>query len=160
MLHSVNCVPTVFHFLASVEICWRVIISNSLRNCSLPCNFLTHFLAIQVHQRIVKHTPKVQRSVVTLCLCEVSWFVISNLYDSAVVINPNIWFSFVQDIGNDSLNRSAEMMEIDARLNALQKFMKENMPWSRDASALHLSDIIISRVSTIITSTMFLVVNR
>ncbi|KAJ7373395.1 hypothetical protein OS493_012988 [Desmophyllum pertusum] len=34
----------------------------------------------------------------------------------------------LQDIGNDSLNRSAEMMEIDARLNALQKFMKENMP--------------------------------
>lgn len=34
----------------------------------------------------------------------------------------------LRDIGNDSLNRSAEMMEIDARLNALQKFMKENMP--------------------------------
>ena len=32
------------------------------------------------------------------------------------------------DIGNESLNRSAEMMEIDARLSALQKFMKENMP--------------------------------
>ncbi|KAL9953101.1 hypothetical protein ACROYT_G040461 [Oculina patagonica] len=34
----------------------------------------------------------------------------------------------LRDIGNESLNRSAEMMEIDARLNALQKFMKENMP--------------------------------
>jgi len=34
----------------------------------------------------------------------------------------------LRDIGNDSLNRSAEMMEIDARLSALQKFMKENMP--------------------------------
>ncbi|CAH3145520.1 unnamed protein product [Pocillopora meandrina] len=33
-----------------------------------------------------------------------------------------------RDIGNESLNRSAEMMEIDARLNALQRFMKENMP--------------------------------
>lgn len=34
----------------------------------------------------------------------------------------------LRDIGNESLNRSAEMMEIDARLSALQKFMKENMP--------------------------------
>ncbi|XP_068682956.1 centrosomal protein CCDC61-like isoform X1 [Montipora capricornis] len=34
----------------------------------------------------------------------------------------------LQEIKNDSLNQSAEMMEIDARLNALQKFMKENMP--------------------------------
>lgn len=34
----------------------------------------------------------------------------------------------LRDIGNESLNRSVEMMEIDARLSALQKFMKENMP--------------------------------
>lgn len=34
----------------------------------------------------------------------------------------------LQDIRNHSLDQSAEMMEIDARLSALQKFMKENMP--------------------------------
>lgn len=37
-------------------------------------------------------------------------------------------FRPLQEIRNESLNQSAEMMEIDARLNALQKFMKENMP--------------------------------
>lgn len=40
----------------------------------------------------------------------------------------NFLLFFLEDIGNESLNRSAEMMEIDARLNALQRFMKENMP--------------------------------
>lgn len=69
---AVNCVPIVFHFLARAEFCWHFIISNSLWNCNLPCNFLTYFLAIQVHQRIVEHTPEVQRNTVTPRLYEVS----------------------------------------------------------------------------------------
>ena len=47
---------------------------------------------------------------------------------------------FPEDIGNESLNRSAEMMEIDARLNALQRFMKENMSWCFDRCATVITE--------------------
>ena len=50
------------------------------------------------------------------------------------------FFIFPEDIGNESLNRSAEMMEIDARLNALQRFMKENMPWCFDRCATVITE--------------------
>lgn len=145
VLHSSELCANRFSLLGLYRVWWHFLISNSLWICN-PCNFLTYFLAIQVLQRIVEHTPEVQRSAATSHLCEVSLLVISNLHDSTLVINPDIWFYFFQDIGNESLNRSAEMMEIDARLNALQKFMKENMPWYRDALALHLSHIITSGV--------------
>ena len=49
-------------------------------------------------------------------------------------------YFFLEDIGNESLNRSAEMMEIDARLNALQRFMKENMPWCFDRCATVITE--------------------
>lgn len=145
VLHSRELCANRFPLLGLYRVWWHFLISNSLWICN-PCNFLTYFLAIQVLQRIVEHTPEVQRSAATSHLCEVSLLVISNLHVSTLVINPDIWFYFFQDIGNESLNRSAEMMEIDARLNALQKFMKENMPWCRDALALHLSHIITSGV--------------
>jgi hypothetical protein len=42
---------------------------------------------------------------------------------------PNSFFYSLEI--EDSFNRSAEMMEIDARLNALQHFMKANLQWQK-----------------------------
>ena len=40
------------------------------------------------------------------------------------------------------------MMEIDARLNALQKFMKENMPWCKHWS--NISNAYVFKLSSIL----------
>lgn len=97
VLHSSELCANRFSLLGLYRVWWHFLISNSLWICN-PCNFLTYFLAIQVLQRIVEHTPEVQRSAATSHLCEVSLLVISKLHDSTLVINPDMWFYFFKTL--------------------------------------------------------------